>query len=246
MCVCVLCVWVVSPFARSRVLAIDIFHHRWTGSGMKWLCLYCFIAERRRVAGMSNNICNKTNMQTCRLIQVCGGCFHVFWAATASDYSLTVVLSIWQFTNSVHLAHLSAVKSSWMRKIASICVHEPSHWQLQKKKWHQTNWLAIAMKQTCTSFLFLFFFLCLDESPEHGHRIAITWINGSGNHSQSISRLIKLTRQKGVRMSAASSVFFFLNIFCCFIEFHLSVLRHTHQTNRSYTTYTWIRKFNSV
>lgn len=133
-CVCVLCVWVVSPFARSRVLAIDIFHHRWTGSGMKWLCLYCFIAERRRVAGMSNNICNKTNMQTCRLIQVCGGCFHVFWAATASDYSLTVVLSIWQFTNSVHLAHLSAVKSSWMRKIASICVHEPSHWQLQKKK----------------------------------------------------------------------------------------------------------------
>lgn len=115
-----------------------------------------------------------------------------------------------------------------------------------KKKWHQTNWLAIAMKQTCTSFLFLFFFLCLDESPEHGHRIAITWINGSGNHSQSISRLIKLTRQKGVRMSASSSVFFFLNIFCCFIEFHLSVLRHTHQTNRSYTTYTWIRKFNSV
>lgn len=89
-CVCVLCVWVVSPFARSRVLAIDIFHHRWTGSGMKWLCLYCFIAERRRVAGMSNNICNKTNMQTCRLIQVCGGCFHVFWAATASVKYLTV------------------------------------------------------------------------------------------------------------------------------------------------------------
>lgn len=95
-------------------------------------------------------------------------------------------------------------------------------------------------------FCFCLFFLCVDESPEHGHRIAITWINGSGNHSQSISRLIKLTRQKGVRMSAASSVFFFLNIFCCFIEFHLSVLRHTHQTNRSYTTYTWIRKFNSV
>lgn len=159
-CVCVLCVWVVSPFARSRVLAIDIFHHRWTGSGMKWLCLYCFIAERRRVAGMSNNICNKTNMQTCRLIQVCGGCFHVFWAATASDYSLTVVLSIWQFTNSVHLAHLSAVKSSWMRKIASICVHEPSHWQLQKKSGTKRIDLPSQWNRPAPRFCFCLFFMC--------------------------------------------------------------------------------------
>lgn len=151
MCVCVLCVWVVSPFARSRVLAIDIFHHRWTGSGMKWLCLYCFIAERRRVAGMSNNICNKTNMQTCRLIQVCGGCFHVFWAATASVKYLTVykLCALGPFDRGEEFmdAENCFDLCSWTKPLAAT-----------KKKWHQTNWLAIAMKQTCTSFLFLFVF----------------------------------------------------------------------------------------